>query len=515
MKLLVRSLVVLSGLLLITSCAEQQSSTASLPTQDLFNDQIQLMSSENLTVVDEAGLPIVDAKILIGYAPGNPFEGNELTTGAAGTANIPAGWSSTLPVSVQAEGYVTTTIPAANPGVLTLQMARQEQANEFEVAGTATDFGRLVSDGKVDFALVIPALNHENLLAFDLSTVISPKVDTIEVLGREIGLPSNISLPRQRESYIFPIELNKPSYRVFLRSPGEHVISATHGQFPFQRVVNDIRGGKTMFEVINHFTFLGNGQTKVDVQDSVGDKDIAVNQTRFNSQFAVRAPAFPEGQEMVSLALVEQEDRLIPTDLKRLNPNQSMNLKSFSGNGLASAFSFLVEAAKDIFADANQPFSWFKPLLMNDRRARTFAATAQDFTKMSFAILSATKGVAPTFLPLIEKPTLTDDVLSLDRPEVTQGLVAVATYLVFSEIETITTGNVISERRTRLWEIWGDQWLSEVELPKISFNKRQDRKYRWDVMFMARPANFVDAGSPTSRVDLKTITHVTRNALDI
>jgi hypothetical protein len=476
---------------------------------------LQLLSADHLTVVDAAGIPIPNASILVGFEPGIPFEGNVLTTDASGVAGVPADWKDALPVTVEAPGFITTTLPVSVPGELTVQMIAQDAANEFEVKGTATDFPRLVTDGKVDFALMIPALTRDNLLAFDLSTVISPRVDVISIIGNDVNLPSNISLPQQTENYIFPIELNKPEYRVYLRNPGTQTLTATHGQFPLQRVVNDIRAGKSMFELINHFTFTEGGQKQLDVQGNMTGQDVAVNQTPFNAQVAVRAPAFPNSQQMVSLALVEQNGVLVPTDLKRINANQTMNMKSFGAQ--PTMFSFLVNAATNAIAAMNQPFSWFMPLLKFDKRPFSMdsAVAKQDFTQLSFALQNAAGGVAPQFLPLVGKPVLNGNVLTLDVPAVPAGLTPVATYLVMSEVETIMTGNVSSEKRSRMWEVWSTAWLNQVELPKISFNKRPDRIYRWEVMFMARPANFVDAAAPGSRVDLNTVTHVTRNALDI
>ncbi len=476
---------------------------------------ISYAQQQNLSVVDETGQPIAGASVLVGFEAGVPFEGNVLTTNANGAAALPAGWKDALPVTVQAPGYITSTVPVLVPGAMTLQLIKQDAANDFEVRGVATNFPRLVTDGKVDFALLIPALSRENLLAFDLSTVISPKVDVITIIGNDVSLPSNISLPQQTENYFFPIELNKPEYRTYLRNPGVQTLTATHGQFPLQRVVSDIRAGKSMFELINHFTFSEGGQRQLDVQGNLTAQDVPVNQTPFNAQVAVKAPAFPASQQMVSLAVVEQNGVLVPSDLKRVNSNQTLNMKSFPGN--ASVFSFLVNAVANASALLNQPFAWFKPLLDLDRSRMMFdpAVAKQDFTQLSFAFLAGQGGVAPQFLPLVAKPLLQDNILKLEAPAIAAGLTPVATYLVLSEVEQIMTGNVASEKRSRLWEVWSTAWLDQVELPKINFNKRPDRVYRWEVMFMARPVNFVDAATPGSRVDLQTVTHVTRNALDI
>jgi hypothetical protein len=159
----------------------------------------------------------------------------------------------------------------------------------------------------------------------------------------------------------------------------------------------------------------------------------------------------------------------------------------------------------------------FEPLLSLggaiQRKAQD--AAMPDFGKFSMALLPGNGGVAPQFLPLIGKPSLNGQILTLDMPALPAGLTQVASYMVLTEIEDLAPGEKIkNERRTRLWEVWSSAWLNQVELPKIAFTKRADRKYRWEVMFMARPANFV--GAPAAGgVDLNTVTHVTRNAVEI
>lgn len=500
------------------SCAQQQNAQLQAPQGLHAGSNLQLLSTDVLSVVDKNGQPIANATILLGYEQGNPFPGNVLTTDAAGNANIPADWKAALPVTVTAPGYISSTIPVALPGELDIMLTKQEGQQEFEVRGTATDFGRLVTDGNVDFALVIPALSREQMLGFDLSTVISPKTDTISIIGNDVDLPSNIALPRQTENYIFPITLDKPDYRSFMRDVGQYLLTAIHGKFPLQRVVNDIRAGKSIFEVINHFTFIEGGQKTVDVQGNLPGANIAVNSTPFSGSVNVTAPNLSGGQVMVGLSLNEQNGLFVPNDLKRYTSGQTIALKANITGGSQSILALLLEDSNALATDM-RPFAPFETFMhLNDGMklmATSNPANAQDFQKLSFAILPAQGTVAPQFLPLINKPTLANNVLTLDPPAVPNGLTPVATYLVFSEVETVGTGKVKSEKRTRLWEVWSHAWLQQVELPKMNFTIRPDRKYRWEVMFMARPANFVGADKLGTRVDLNTVTHVTRNAMDL
>lgn len=515
MYLIARRIALFAAVFVASACcAEQQSSqlqtTGHMAKGLLFAEA----SNGKLEVVDSNGAPVTGASVMIGYEPGNPFANNVLSTNGNGQVSLPADWKAALPVTVQAPGFVTTTVPVALPGEHTIKIARQEGAGEIEIAGTPQNFGRLPTDGKVDFALVIPALSRESMLAFDVSSVMSPKTDTIEIIGNEIKLPSNLSLPQQRENYIFPIEFNKPNYRTYVREPGEYLVSATRGTFPLQRVVNDIRAGKSIFEVVNHFTFTEGAQQLVDAQSNVSGIDLPVNQVQFNTQTNVTAPQIPAGNVMLSLALLDNGGRYMPSDMKRLASGQSMNLKTTAAIGPVSVLSLLLEETASFRGGLAK---FFEPLIMasGGMDPATRAESMMDFGKFSFAFLPANSGVAPQFLPMIAKPSLSGQVLTLDKPVLPAGMVEVASYMVLAEVEEILGGTVKNERRTRLWEVWSNAWLDQVELPKVAITKRADRKYRWEVMFMARPANFTGSPNVLTGVDLNTVTHVTRNSVEI
>lgn len=475
-------------------------------------------SADNIIVVDENNQPVSNATILLGFEPGNPFGGNVINTGTNGQAEAPTDWKAALPVTVQANGYVTTTLPVLMPGEHRIQISKADGTAKIEIKGTTKEFGRLIKDGKVDFGMVLPALSRKNMLAFDISAVISPENDTIDVIGNSADIPSNLTLPEQEESYIFPITLDKPVYRTYVRAPGSYQMYALHGQFPLQKVVNDIRAGKSIFEVINHFTFIDSGSRTVQVEKNIDKVDIAVNQTKFNSNVAVKAPAYPAGKVMVSLALSEQNGEFVPTDLKRFTPNQQISLKSNPSLGTGSVLSLLVDEPTNIVTRIGEallhlsPFdSFVKPMTEQEK----VAAKNYEFNKMSFAFLPAQGTVQPQFLPMVAKPELANNIMRMEVPSLPNGLSPAAMYLVMSEIEEIASGKVKSERRTRLWEVWSEGWLPQIEMPKITFARKPDRKYRWEVIFLARPSHFTFEVGPTNRVDLNSVTHVTRNALDL
>jgi hypothetical protein len=462
----------------------------------------QLHAADFLTVIDENNQPVANAMVMLGYEPGNPFQGNVFNTDGQGTAQIPADWKDALPLTVQAPGFIAKTFPGANPGAQNLQITHQEPQTTMEVKGTTTDYGRLVKDGKVDFGLVIPAIRRQDMLSFDVSTIVSPQNDTISIIGNDVNIPSNVTLPDQTETYIFPIELNKPDYRVYLRTPGQYEMAVTHGQFPLQRVVDDIRGGKSFLDVINYFDFKESGTKSVNVQGNMAGVDLSVSQTKFTGTIALKAPAFDNSLVMMSLGLIENNGLFLPTDVKRLTPNQSMNLKSVTGASNVSALSLLMENANNILAAPLKTMQdWFSPITSTIPKD---AAPPTSFNRLSFALTPAGNGAAPQFLPLIAAPTLNGQVLKFDMPQAPAGVNPLGMYITLSEIETI--GKI--ERRTRMWEIMSEAWVGQFELPKIDIARRADRKYRWEVLFMG-------SSQPAAHVDLNTVTHATRNTLDL
>ncbi len=510
----------------VISCVDSRTSLQGLQTENLQNNpevRAQFFGEDTVTVVDADGIPVAGATILLGYEVNDPFKGNELKTDVNGVALIPGDWKAALPVSVQAPGYISTTIPDAAPSSIVIQIGRQEGQEKLEIKGEATGFGKLVKDGKVDFGLIMPSFSREKMFAFDASSVISPESDTITVAGKSVTIPSNITLPKQSETYILPITLNKPVYRVFMREPGTYQLYANHGQFPLQRVMNDIRAGKSMFDVVNHFTFFSGGTRQVTVTQPLDKQDIPVETVVFQEELNVKAPQLSSDQIMLSLALMQEQGQMMPTDVKRLSSGETLKLSTNAAassevlsvlmvdSNAASAVRGVAAASLNV---AQQYFGlWRRPLAAAEPRA------PQDFSRISLAMNPGQGGVEPQFLQLTEKPTYVDHVLTMSAPTLPSGLVEVATYMVLTEIEKITSGEVQTERRTRVWEVLSPAWMNQVELPQLTFNRRPDRTYRWEVMFLAQPATQVNkkptGHSAVNAIDLSTVTHVTRNALDI
>lgn len=447
-----------------------------------------------LIVVDEDGAIVPGVTLMLGYEPGQPIPDNVIRTELDGGVNLPETWKVALPLTLSAPGFVTITIPVINYDARILILPRVEPPPTIQIKGTTTGYGRLASDGKVDFGLVIPALTRETMFTFDLATLISPDADVIKIIGNEVKIPSNISLPEQKETLVLPITLNKPDYRMFVRKPGAYRVGVSHGQFPLQKVVSDLRAGKSFLDVVNAFEFKELGQKTVNITKDVQGVDLAVNQTQLKDSFNVQAPTLPAGLTMLGVGLYEQDGTFVPTDVKRFTSGQKMALRTNSAAGPSSLLAILLaDEAHTARSPGVEP------------------SAVTDLNRLSFA--AAPAGTIPKFLPLVEKPRLSGQTLKFGLPKLPEGLVAAGLALTLVEIEDIPAGDDVKvQRRTRVWEMFSEAWLTQMELPKITWTRQPGRRYSWDVTFLARAANFIGASDVKARVDFKTITHATRNS---
>ncbi|RME15082.1 MAG: hypothetical protein D6797_07455, partial [Bdellovibrio sp.] len=168
--------------------------------------------------------PIQGAQVLIGYGKDNPFQGNVFQTDEDGFILPVSMWQEPLPVTVEAQGYTRATYWAITQDAAKVYLSRKPLETPYVIKGKTTSYGRLRRDGKIDFGLVLPALSREQMIRFNISTIMSPDFDTIRVIGRRFLIPSNISLPQQTESYILPLRFNKPSFRLSLNDSDIYTI---------------------------------------------------------------------------------------------------------------------------------------------------------------------------------------------------------------------------------------------------------------------------------------------------
>ena len=473
------------GSLATTGCAKLTDSSNSIfRANDQQTGLSELSISAAFTVTDTAGQPIVGATVLIGTKAGVPFTGNVLTTDANGTISIPAAWVNPQPVTVQAKGFVRTTWLAQSPAPLALQVRNLAATGKLELKGKATGFGPLPEDDWADVGLIFPALKKNQLATLQVSDLVSPEVDTVTVFGQSIDIPSNVSIPKQTERYIFSITLDKPVFRTYVNEPKTWKMVATHARFPFELVVDKLRNGSTFYDVLNDFEFLSASVKDIALANPSTSQDLPITDLVFAPVVDVAAPKFSSQYAMLAVSVVDSNGYLFPTDVKVLGSSETRTLvapKASTGYVLGA------------LRDANAPLS---------------GADSDAFSAM---IAPSNQTTRFEFLDLPAAPKLKGNILKLSPPSASVSTIsAAATYATLSLVDSHVAGKTTIDTKSPMWDVYGNAWSPSIELPELSAMPKGT--YRWEVMFGGAPAGTAVTLGPNL---IDNLTHVTKSALDL
>lgn len=472
---------VMTCALSLTGCSENMDRSPLTQHQNsiswLWNTETQVIT---VTTMDER--PLENAKILIGNSVNEPFAGNLLQTNAQGTVVIPAAWTSSAPITVEADGYIRVTYMDQVPGSFNFKLKKKSQSQQFEVKGQAKNLPIVDKDGFVDFGLVMPAFTKADLLAFNINTVISSQTDNISVMGFKVPLPSNISLPRQSEKYsLLTITMDKPNYRIYFGNQGVQRVYAAKGKFPFKSTVEQIREGKEFYELINSFSITGGVIRDIESKSASNILDLPMNELSFTDKTQVKAPVIGSDEIFVSMGIAQQSGYMIPTDIKRQTSNSVQSLNILAGT---------------------------KPYILGA------VMKAQDLSngidRMSAALLTATGIVTPQLLPLIASPTIQGNALVLPSVSTIPDINPLGVYSVLSLEESVLQGGNRAEVLNPQWEIYASQWPQQLELPQFPSNQPLAGKKRWEVNFIGSQTASQTAFGPAM---IEAATHVTHSSV--
>lgn len=476
------------ALALVIACSEDEKKTKPKPGNEDATQWAQC-KGEGVLVVNESGAAITGAQVLIGEALNTPFTGNFLVSGGDGMVPQPAGWTMTAAVTAQASGYVRTTYFARAPGgCLTMVLRKTAQTPSFKLSGETKDTTVVSNDGYADFGLVISALTRSDLLAFDISKVISAQMDTISALGQKIEIPSNITLPRQTESYVLPITLDKPSYRLYFGEKGSQKIYAAKGRFPFQSTIDKVRNRKKFYELLNDFTIMSGVVRDLPVADG---QNLPVNEIAFTGKRAFKAPALGSGEILIALAAFDVKGAMMPTDVKRIEANETRNLTI---NSAAPAIAIGV--------------------LKNETE---FESGSGGTDRLSAVILPFNSTLSPSFIPLIPNPRLVNGELFVTRPGPLTGIHELATLAILSDVKSVQVGSTTLPFLIHQWEAYAPQWVDHMTFPQWPSARTDESaapagaKKRWEVTFIgSQLKDTAEMGQPV----IDAATHVTHSSLD-
>ena len=438
-----------------------------------------------ITVADQDGKAIAGAKVLIGMGLNNPFQGNLVVTDANGAAALPAGWTTQQPVTVHADGYVRVTYFGQNPGGIAFKMKKLAQPPKYELTGTTTGHTIVDNDGFVDFGMTISALTRSDILAFDLSRVISFKADKINFAGGSYNIPSNFSIPKQKESYVVPVSIEKPTYRLFFGEKDTYRIFAAKARFPFKDVLEELQNNSEFYELVNYFTISGGVVRDVNI---TGDKtllDLPIAELTFNGKTSFKTPALGANEVVVTVAVANLNDYMIPTDFKKMAANQTVSLST----------------------NAASPTSVISVL----KRADEFTKEGSDH--FSAVLLPATSGtMAPQYLPMIGLPQVSGNIVKFQKPRTISGVNALATVSIYSEVKDVPWGT--TDKRlsfvNRLWEVYSPSWVDQIELPVWPTGSPQPTKKMWEVSYVGSQ---LKQSTEMGQAVIDAATHVTHSSV--
>lgn len=436
-----------------------------------------------LQVTDLDGNPVPQAQILIGSSLNVPFAGNFITADTNGIFIAPAAWNSAQMVTISAPDHLRVSYVGQIPQGQNFKIRKAVKEKKFELKGLTTGFKIVDKDDKIDFALVIPVLKKNDLFAFDMTKFISPQFDEITVYGQKLQMPSNVSLPKQKENYsLFPVTLEKPIYRAYFEDVGMKKVITARGQFPFNKVAKEMQNKKPFFELINLFSIQGGSLKQVMISGPTQNVDLPVNDFVFDQQRAYKAPVFDKTQNLLVVPMSIYDGEFFPTDLKNVASNAAQNLMVPKDNH-ALVVSILTNKMENNKMDG----------------------------RLSVAIQNFDIGATPQMLPLIENP----EVINLGQvkvkfPAEPNFLSAFGTYSILSSVETANIGGQKMEVLNRLWEVYGGYWMDEIYLPTWPNDTAVAGKKRWEVSLVGSSAPAIDLGP----VMLENASHATHSQAD-
>ncbi len=466
---------------LATGCTPKINSTTDAVTTvpQKLHAMVDSLDTIEIQIVDLDLAAIPDAQVLIGD------EKTPLTTDPQGKILIPSEWTGEEAITISKVGYITTTYLNRLPEKNVFQIKRQPPAVLNVVTGSTSGYDNLKNDGWVDFGMVLQPMSQSDVMAFDINRVISPEMDNMTVMGQTVGIPSNISIPSQKETYILPLTIAKPVYRSNFDSVGAKRLVANHGHFQLKPVIQKLQGGGSFLDVINDIEFESLQVTDFNISSQTTNLDLGVAAIALDSKINSTAPTFDAKQVFFTVAFIKDSakdaDRYLPTDIKSYASGQTLQIAYPSPDHPRHVLTLLGEKKQ---VGKNVSLS----------------------PRMSIAL--STLDAAPTseLLDLVADPVVQNGKLTVTPPAAKAGINSMGTLIVLSHVEKTES----SEKVNVSWEIYAPDWVSEYTLP-AGFDAATQNS-RVEITFLGT----VDSTPNKSLGPTQTSgsTHASRNAVD-
>lgn len=457
-------------LLALTACNPNYQSPQTDRSQSGNNEENALFNRAETPVIQVTNLKgeaIEGAQILFGSRVGQPFVHNLLQTDRTGKVAIPEEWNSPVSVTVDHPGHMRITYLNVSPRELTFKLRPIEKSERIEMSGATTGFGPLEKNNIADFGLVIPSLTKRDLFSFSMDKIISPEMDAIEIAGFESKVPSNLTFPKQRESYVIPVTFEKERYRMYFAEKGPKKVYALHGKFPFKEVIDKIRTKVPFATLINHFEFVSGSIKEIQLNGPTS-VNLPVNEMTFAHEETIVPPHLDSDKVMLAISLFENNGYLYPTDMHKVDSPDAFNLKGLENS--QRLFLSMLLRADDFYARGETP---------------------QEAISAELAVQSPNH--SPLFMDIITPPTPTASGWTIKTPTINGTINPLTTYSVLSRVYR----NGKQKTIIRDWEVYSENWVDSIELPEWPASKSNKKGghssidpmamadgHRWEVTFI-------------------------------
>ena len=458
----------------------------------LFTTMTQAQTSFKLKVVDQFSMPVAHALTMIGIEKDIPFKDNLVATDAAGELVFPADWKSLEPVTIDAPGYIRQTLLNQNPNAnLTVHLSRKALNPQIFVSGIITNLPVVNKDKLIDFSVVLTTFNQDDFVHINQNQFISPYADNLTLLGKTAPVFSNVSLPEQKENYIIPLTISKPTYTKFFAYPGNKKLISMSGQFPFKPVADDLKAGKSFFDVINYFEILGLGNLNLTITQNTPNANFSGMTVKLDDISTIKAPAINSEEQVLMLPMNAVANYFLPSGIKKLNSQESAQFNTI--DHLQVSILAMVKKTPEFSSRNGQ-------------------------TRLSALFVKSSDPTAGLYLPLMNDPTMLSlypvsvSTNTLNSPN---GLYPTGTMATLSEInDTIYNQQVVSVIQPQ-WEIYSMYWEHQISLPKWPLDLTTSPKASVKIF---ETTYFAQGKAPVT-TDVKSMldqaTHLTKSAVHL
>lgn len=446
-----------------------------------YIDVLNTLRPNQIKIVDPNLAPVSEATVTIGL--------NSYVTDAEGNINIPQNWTDEQTVTIQKEGFISTSYLSQPPQKNMFIVRPRDSGNKYEVKGNTNGYPDLKKDGWVDFTLALKPFIRSDIVNFDIGKVISSEVDAMEALGQTLEIPSNISIPPQKESYLFfTLNLDKALYRVYYDTLGRKELIAHRGRFEVKPVVDKFRKGAAFYEVMNDLKFQSLETTKFELNGNIL-LDLNTNAMPLKPQFTHQAPAFDPATLYFTASMIKNGDVFVPTDYKFYKPNENQTMLLPTTPNTSYFLSMYGE--KKIGADGK-----VKGLT----------------PKMSLAF-SSTTGKANVPLDVIPIPTISQGIATCVPPAKKIEVATLGTYAALSKVTTTVFETSYVDHKIVIWEVYAPSWVNQFQLPTqlTEHIEKTTEQSRFEVTYLGSSES---AEAPLGPLQFSEATHASRNAID-